>query len=352
MRKGLVCAVILCACAGYAQELPKAPEFLPGMTRDAASGKIVADPTAPPRTLSVCSSGCDATTIADAVATARDGEVVDIREGTFSQGAVIRASRLTLKAAPGVRLSGALTEGKAALVVKGDDTVIEGLDCSDISAPSRNGACVRQEGRNLTLLRVHFHDSEEGLLAGAQVGTITIEDSLFERLGQDGYAHGVYVGDTEALIIRRSRFLASRSEGHEVKSRAVRTTIEDSVIASMDGADSRQIDIPNGGEVTIRRTVVEKGPNSVNGQVIGYGLEGIKHETNTLALENVVLILDRHTAIPVSGPVTPVFRQVRIVGGSKPETAIKGLSWSNVRAEAGLGAYPALPTPGELKGRN
>ena len=40
------------------------------------------------------------------------------------------------------------------------------------------------------------------------------------------------------------------------------------MIASLYGEDSRCIDLPNGGNVTVYGNVIEKGPESSNGQVI------------------------------------------------------------------------------------
>ena len=65
------------------------------------------------------------------------------------------------------------------------------------------------------------------------------------------------------LVLRRSRVVESVGEGHEVKSRAARTIIENNVIASLTGVDSRQIDLPNGGDIVIRGNVLEKGPEKL-----------------------------------------------------------------------------------------
>jgi hypothetical protein len=149
------------------------------------------------------------------------------------------------------------------LVIKGNDTTVTGLDCSEIGVPGGNGACIRLEGRNLNLDRVHFHDSEQGILGGGDGGQILITDSLFERLGAGGSAHGIYVA-ADRVLIRNSRILASQGEGHEVKTRARETVIESSVIASLGGVDSRLIDISNGGILKVTGSVLQKGPISSN----------------------------------------------------------------------------------------
>ena len=78
------------------------------------------------------------------------------------------------------------------------------------------------------------------------------------------------------MVIRRSEILSSKGQGHEVKSGGYVTLIEDSVIASMDGVDSRLIDVTQGGRLTIRRSVLEEGRASANSDMIGYALEGFR----------------------------------------------------------------------------
>ena len=255
-------------------------------------------------------------------------------------------------------MRGAAVEGKAALVVKGDDILIEGLECSEINVVNGNGACIRMEGRNLTLRRVYFHDSQEGILVGwigrAEKGRLLIEDSRFERLGFGGRAHAIYVGEGDITFeIRRSRVVASKGQGHEIKSRAARTLIEGCVIASLEGADSRLVDVPNGGEVVIRNNLFQKGPNSQNPDLIAVGLERGKpgrsdHAVNSILIEGNTFILERgHRMNLVHTKHVPpaVLRRNTIIGGL-PYREGDNLWYRNLAA-AGLdrpGALlPAVP---------
>jgi hypothetical protein len=309
----------------------------------------VAGPAAPapaarggPRSLAVCPHGCSYASLAQALSAAGPGDTVSIGAGIYAEAGVIAADRVRLIAAPGVEIKGVAVEGKAAIVVKGSDVLIEGIDCSQISVPDHNGACVRLEGHNLTLRHVHFHDAEEGVLTGPQTGTLTIEDSVLERLGAGGLAHAVYAGEMEALVIRRSAILSSKGEGHEVKSRAAATTIENSVIASLDGLDSRTLDIPNGGVLTVRDSVLEKGLNSTTSEVIGFGLEGVKYPVNAVRLDKVKVIIDRKGGVLMNGHTDDNYTDVSVTGG---ERAVDSrLRWVADRAAAGLPAYPQLPS--------
>lgn len=282
--------------------------------------------------------------VAAAFGALSDGARLVIRSGTREEAAYLRADDVEVLAQPGAHLRRATVGGKAAIVVSGKDAVIDGLECSEISVPDQNGACIRAEGANLTLRRVHFHDAEEGLLGGA--GNVTVEDSTFERLGKAGYAHGIYVNAADRLVIRRCRFLSSKDQGHEIKSRAAATLIEDSTIATLDGVDSRLIDIPNGGQVTIRGNTLAEGPKSANSNVIGIGLEGVTHGTNAITIEHNWIINDRGTVnwLQTSGMPAATLRCNTTVGGTNP-----GWGGTNVhhatRQAAGLEAYPALPAP-------
>ncbi len=271
---------------------------------------------------------CTHRSIAGAAAAARDGDTILLRAGIYEEAAVLSANRLTLRAEPGAHMRGAAVEGKAALVVKGDDILIEGLECSEINVVNGNGACIRMEGRNLTLRRIYFHDSQEGILVGsigrAEKGRLLIEDSRFERLGFGGRAHAIYVGARNITFeIRRSRVVASKGQGHEIKSRAARTLIEGNVIASLEGADSRLVDVPNGGEVVIRDNLFQKGPNSQNPDLIAVGLERGKpgrsnHAVNSILIEGNTFILERGhrmDLVHTKDVPPPVLRRNTIIGG-------------------------------------
>ena len=307
-------------------------------------------------------SDCGFATLQKALAAALPGAIVTLKPGIYKEAAVESTNNIVIKAA-GAHLEGVAAEGKAALVIKGTGVTIEGLECSDIRVPDGNGACIRIEGGELVLRNMHIHHCEMGILGR---GDLTIEDSTIDHIGVEGseLGHGVYsVG--HQLTIRRSRILASGFEGHEVKSRSENTLIEDSVIASIDGVDSRQIDVPDGGTLIVRNSVIEKGPHSVQTDLIGYGLERRKdklqdHRTNSIVIEGNTIIVDRpgsftllrtidadsmdvHDNKIVGGPINAADA---IVGG--PPGAAKGNHWYRDRATAGLPAIPDLPPPGNL----
>ncbi|MEX2617188.1 MAG: right-handed parallel beta-helix repeat-containing protein [Alphaproteobacteria bacterium] len=281
--------------------LPPGPGMPGAIMRDPVTGRIGAAP--PVLEIHVCvdmadDPACETVSLQSALSGISRGGTVILHAGEYRQAARLDVHRTHIQALPGAALVGVAESGKGALVVTANDVVIEGLSCAGISVRDRNGACIRMEGRNLTLRRVHFHDSEQGLLAGGDTGLILVEDSRFENLGQGGQAHGIYVGGGE-LIIRRSVFISSKGEGHEIKSRAARTLVEDSIVASLNSRDSYLIDVPNGGDTIIRRNILQEGPASANNGAIAFAMEGDKRENSSILVENNVILMDRPGGIVV-----------------------------------------------------
>lgn len=314
-------------------------------------------PVDPARVVRVChgSSCAEFPQLNQAFKAAKDGAVITIGGAAFYESGILRANNVTIRGSKGTHLLETAAEGKASLVIKGNDTIIENIECSGIEVSDGNGACVRLEGDNLTLRNVYFHDSQEGLLTKSHGGgSIFIEDSKFERLGgacgiKCGRSHGIYIGRATELTVKRSVFLSSKDEGHAIKSRAARTTIENNVIASLDGKDSRLIDIPNGGEVIIRNNVLQKGRNSSNPDLIGIALElayeGVEgHPVNSSLIEGNRVVIepsDRQRTFVHSRDVpAPDVKANSFIGGEKPGN---GENWHKTREDAGLGPYPALP---------
>jgi hypothetical protein len=311
-----------------------------------------------PRTRQACPPGapqpdCRYHGLQDALAAALPGDRVVLAPGVYAEGAVIETPGLVLRGEPGAHLRDHAVEGKAALVVKADGVVIEGIECSGIAVRDNNGACIRI-------------DNQEGILSGLGGGVLLVENSLFERNGFGGQAHGVYIGpQVERFIFRNNRVLATTGAGHGFKSRARQTIIESNVIAGLDGRDSRAIDIPDGGEVVIRGNILEKGPNSESGQMIGLALEGNLHERNETLIENNLLVFDtrpeglvhdlaravgllpaKGTVILSRSPGEVILLGNTIVGAraiGSDDVIDRDNRIYETRRAAGLPAYPALP---------
>ncbi len=272
--------------------------------------------------------------------------IIRMGPGVYKMAGTIKKDRVKIEGSEGTILDGVADGGKAALVVRADDVVIENITCRNISVANENGACIRHEGNNLTLRNVHFMDSESGILGWKKGGRVVIEDSRFERLGGGvGQAHAIYINGGE-LIIKRTVILSARNQSHGVKSRAERTIIESSIIASLEGIDSRLIDIPDGGRAYILNNLLVEGPNTANWQIASFGVEGQPYRLNSFRMEDKMIITERrggterslvHDTMP-----TPIMSKNIIVGDIRYDWPVDNYFFEN-RAKLNLPPAPELP---------
>jgi hypothetical protein len=290
---------------------------------------------------------CDTESLSDAVQRIAEGGLVLLRSGVYEQAATLRKHGLHLLAEPGATLRGKSTQGKGALVVDASVT-IEGLECSHIKVGDGNGCCVRQQRGDLTLLGVHFHHSQMGILTGHNGGNIRIYDSYFHDSGYDEsgqLGHNIYV-NSGTLEFLRSWTLAARNAGHELKSRAERTFIEGSLIASLNARDSRLIDVPDGGMLEIRGSVLGEGPRSENWDLIGYGLElgdrGLKYGKNSISIKHNTIYVDRPQGANLLNEkhAASIGMADNVIIGHAAATP--GNTHFGNREDAGAAAYPDL----------
>ena len=245
--------------------------------------------------------GCEFSDLNAAIKYSSLGRTITVAPGTYSTcGVVDKPLQVVgLKDASGNRahLTGSVCQGKGALVLRAEGIVIEGFEISNISVPSKNGACIRidPQAGDITIRDVYCHDSEDGILGGPKQGSVTIENSRFERNGANGgQAHGIYINQGDNFILRRSQVISTKEKGHTVKSGAKRTVIEDSVLAALDGQNSRAIDAYGGGVLEVRRSVIQQGKNSDNNEAIGIALEPnrINPQPHSTLIEDNWIIFD------------------------------------------------------------
>ena len=243
------------------------------------------------------------------------GGVLELPRGRYRQCLVIDRP-ITLRG-NGSLLFDTLCQRKAAIVQKAGPTVIEDIECTIGRFRQSAMGCLRLEkgkSGDVTLRRVHFRDSRNGVMGGDPSMRVVIEDSRFEGLGR---THGLYIFNAQELVIRRSRFIAGRNEGHEIKTEAARVVIEDSLLDNRGGIDSRLIDAYIGGELIIRRSVLRKDSNSSNWEMIGYRREPHRgsHPVNRILIEASAFFCSTK-ALPLGGALPDSIRieRTRFVG--------------------------------------
>lgn len=259
---------------------------------------LVFKPWKPIKSLSVKNkqvavNGIDFIDLKQALLNLKDGDELQFYNGIFTTPFLIDKNDITLVGFGHVVFEKSAYRGKGFIVNKGRNLTIKNIECRYITVTDKNGACVRQEGLGLTLEHVYFHHSENGILETAKAqSNIYIKDSRFELLGKSGQAHGIYSNKAN-LYIKNSLFIASKDEGHAIKTRGSETFITHSLITSMSSNDSRLLDISNGGVLNINYSFLHQGPLSVNGQAIGFGLEKLKHDVNAIKLQDNIILLER-----------------------------------------------------------
>lgn len=238
------------------------------------------------------------TTIHDAVNAAASGDTVDVEAGTYTNDFTYIGTSLTLQAVGGqvVMVENQQPDNGKAMIVAGTagTTIsINGFDISGVSVPDSNGAAIRYEGGNLSLSNDYFHDNQDGILAASDLnGSITIDHSEFANNGNgEGNTHNIYVNDLANFTTTNS-YIHDAVVGHEIKSRAQNTVIENNRIFDNNGSASYSIDLPNGGNATISGNTIEQGPNTQNPWMFTYGVEGETQPGTSVSFANNTIVND------------------------------------------------------------
>lgn len=370
------------ASGKFLETSPVSPANIPQTAR--ASAPAIPPQTAPalpPQTapladrsmISVCASGCDASSLLEAAKQISEGGTISLEPGDYVDCLEITKSfRLVGKIGKDggrAHLKKRACGGKGAIIVEAPKVTIEGLKISGIQVPDRNGACIRVGPGSHTLLikDIHCSDSQDGLLGStSDGGQLTIENSTFENNGFGGQAHDIYINGGQDAVLRNVRILAS-DDGHLLKSGAMNLLVENSVIAALNGNSGRALDIYGGGKLTVRNSVIQLGPKTQNHDFIGYALEldrivstaGNAHE---IVIENNWIIYDDSNrccrwlfngSSNILGTIS--FRNNYLVGKITPNIRAVNMRLNKEfadREEAGLGEYDgtlaSLPKPGSV----
>lgn len=243
----------------------------------------------------VIESGRAYATLHDAIRAIGNGKgMVEVAPGTYAQCAVQQGGDVTIRARqPGTAiLDGTACEGKAALVLRGRSSVVDGLIFQNLRVPDGNGAGIRLESGNLTITNSLFRNSEEGILTGDAPGnSIVIDKSTFRHLGRCdrdlACAHGIYTGRYGSLTVTRTRF-DQGDGGHYLKTRASHVTITGNSFDDSAGhLTNYMIDLSNGASGTINGNEMVQGRDKDNySAFITIAPEGREHDSAGLNIVN------------------------------------------------------------------
>lgn len=284
--------------------LPPAPDYR-GEIRRGADGRLDAVPAAathaqaPARASMVVGPGERISTITEAARQARDGEVIEIRPGTYrGQPAVWTQDRLVIRGSgerPLMLADGRHAEGKGIWVVRGGDVRIENIEFRGARVPGGNGAGIRFERGRLTVHGCRFVDNEMGILtANFPEQTLEVSDSEFTNAPHHpgDLHHLLYVGAIGKFVLRGSRFSGGYL-GHLVKSRAREShVLYNLLVDGKDGKASYELEFPNGGLVFVIGNAVGQSAGTDNPAIVAYGAEGQRWPDNALYLVHNTLSND------------------------------------------------------------
>lgn len=238
--------------------------------------------------------------ISVAATMARDGDTIEIEAGDYlADVAVFKQANLTLRGVgptrPRLIASGASAEGKAIWVLRGGQVTVENLEFRGARVPDRNGAGIRMERGQLKVSNCKFEDNENGILTANDADMLlVIENSEFSHNGAgDGKSHNIYVGNIKKLSVTGSYFHHAKV-GHLLKTRAKENHIfYNRLTDETGGRASYELDLSNGGIAYVVGNLIEQSSQTENSNIISFGPEGYKSETNELYLINNTIIDNR-----------------------------------------------------------
>jgi len=194
-----------------------------------------------------------------------------IAPGVYRECAVQSAGVITYRAAnPGtVIFEGVTCEDKAALVLRGQGSTIDGIIFRGYRVRDGNGAGIRTEAGDLTVRNAMFLDSQEGILGRQDAAQrVLIDHSTFAGLGQcdetPGCAHSIYLANRGQVSVTNSRFERGTG-GHYVKLRVPNAIITDNSFDDTRGRKTNyMIDLSEGGSGLIARNTFVQGRDKEN----------------------------------------------------------------------------------------
>lgn len=239
-------------------------------------------------------------------------------------------------------------QGKAVLIADAPLTVMD-MRFEGVTVADLNGAPVRQQAGNVTMIRCTILGCDEGFLGDGN-RAIVFQDTLIVGAGRDGYQHGIYAGRGGSLTVTGGEIRDTQAGGHHIKSRALSTTVKGTVLGRADfgGNESRAIDVPNGGHLFVDGATIYKGLESGHHAVIGYGHEGAHHPEGSINIRNTRFVSQDPEAVLVEnapGVLTTVFDNCDFDGVWKWK-ASGPLRWTNCRANGKpITDYPEAQAP-------
>jgi hypothetical protein len=236
------------------------------------------------------------------------------------------------------------TNGKGIWVVGANRMRIENFEMSGARVPDKNGAAIRNEGRDLTICNAFLHDNENGFL-GAAFGTLTIEYGTFADNGRtEGLTHNIYIDEGSTIgdrLVFRHNYSHRANIGHNLKTRARENFIlYNRIMDENEGTASYAIDVSDGGISYVIGNLLQQGPRTDNDDIVAFNLENLdRARPQELYLINNTLVNDRGSGAFVNAPSsTTTFRSINnlFIGSGTPYNGKQPNEITNLRAPSSV----------------
>lgn len=313
MYRIVICLILLGVSGGgsWAQAsdaLPGAPSYL-GDIRRGPDGRLMVlpetveaardAPVLPAATMMV-GPGEPVSSLVEAARLAKDGEVIELRPGTYAGPTVVwTQDRLILRGVKGERpviaAEGTGRRASATWIVRGGRVRIENLEFRGAAGLRNNGVGVRLERGELIVQNCRFTGHDTALNTSDAPGlTLTLLDSELGDVSGEGGAQPplLEVGQIERLEVRGSRFHHG-ARGSLIASRARESWLRYNFVADGEaGRMSRVLEFSEGGVVYLIGNVITANAAAVHPALIAYGGGRQRWPLNALYLSHNTLVND------------------------------------------------------------
>ena len=193
---------------------------------------------------------------------------------------------------------------KAAIVVREEtnaDLYVENITFQGANNTDFNGAAIRHQDGDLTVVNSRFVGNQNGILGGGEGHTTRIKDSTFHDNGQgDGRSHAVYINQGAEFVVEGSTFTGTNI-GHHVKSLVTDlTVVRDSTLGDGNDTASMSVDVTNGGDVLVENNRIVQSAHADSRWIVRYDTsrtDAAEHGTVTIRDNEIVDNFDARSVL-------------------------------------------------------
>ncbi|SDD20726.1 Hemolysin-type calcium-binding repeat-containing protein, partial [Kordiimonas lacus] len=227
--------------------------------------------------------GQDYATVQEAYAASNAGDIILVHEGTYSFSGneyypksdhsepILISHDISIIGIGTATFDIGYVE-KGALVTNpttNQTLYVENITFTGAYGNSANSGGIRHQAGDLTVVNSTFSDSESGILALPETGTVHVVDSYFSGIGSDGFSHALYI-QGESLIVENSHFVDALHGQHVKSTTYGQTIVVDSVLDDGTGSSSYAVDIGGGGNILLDGNTFIKGAGADNSTFVWY----------------------------------------------------------------------------------